>query len=69
VKFVGDKTASPRICVASTGAWALGLALALGAIPQAEVMIMRPAVVSPKISTPDGDDIALGLARYARRSA
>jgi hypothetical protein len=30
---------------------------------------MRPAVLSPKISTPDGDDIALGLARYARRIA
>jgi hypothetical protein len=68
MKFVGDGAASPRICVASTGAWALGLALALGAIPQAEVMIMRPAVVSPKISTRDGDGIALWLARYARRS-
>jgi len=69
VKFVGDRASSPRICVASTGAWALGLALALGALPQAEVMIMRPAVVSPKINAPDGDDIALGLARYARRAA
>jgi hypothetical protein len=55
VKFVGDR--------------ALGLALALGALPQAEVMIMRSAVVSPKINSPDGDDIALGLARYARRAA
>ena len=69
VKFVGDRAASPRICVASTGAWALGLALALGALPQAEVMIIRPAVVSPRISAADGDDIALGLARYARRAA
>ena len=69
VKFVGDRASSPRICGASTGAWALGLALALGAIPQAEVMIMRPAVVSPKINAPDGDDIALGRARYARRVA
>jgi hypothetical protein len=69
VKFLGDNATAPRICVASTGAWALGLALALGALPQAEVMIMRPAVVSPKISAPDGDDIALGLARYARRAA
>ena len=69
VKFVGDRAGSPRICVASTGAWALGLALALGALPQAEVMIMRPAVVSPKISAADGDDMALGLARYARRTA
>ncbi len=69
VKFVGDRAASPRICVASTGAWALGLALALGGIPQAEVMIMRPAIVSPKINAADGDGIALGLARYARRSA
>jgi hypothetical protein len=69
VKFVGDRAGSPRICVASTGAWALGLALALGALPQAEVIIIRPAVVSPAISAADGDDIALGLARYARRSA
>jgi hypothetical protein len=69
VQFVGDRATSPRICVASTGVWALGLALALGAIPQAEVMIMRPAVVSPKINAPDGDDIALGLARYARRAS
>jgi hypothetical protein len=68
VKFVGERAASPRICVASTGAWALGLALALGALPQAEVMIVRPAVVSPRIGGADGDDIALGLARYARRS-
>jgi hypothetical protein len=69
VKFVGDTAGSPRICVASTGAWALGLALALGALPQAEVMIVRPAVVAPKINAADGDDIALGLARYARRAA
>jgi len=69
VKFVGDRGSSPRICVASTGAWALGLALALGALPQAEVMIVRPAVVAPKIGAADGDDIALGLARYARRVA
>ena len=69
VKFVGDRASSPRICVASTGAWALGLALALGALPQAEVIILRPAVVSPTISAADGDDIALGLARYARRAA
>ena len=48
---------------------ALGLALALGALPQAEVMIMRPAVVSPKLSAADGDDVGLGLARYARRAA
>src|ERR1700690_1667060 len=61
VKFVDDRAAAPRICVASTGAWALGLALALGALPQAEVMIVRPAVLSPKISPPDGDGIALGL--------
>ena len=32
VKFVGDRGSSPRICIASTGAWALGLALALGAL-------------------------------------
>ena len=69
VKFVGDRATSPRICVASTGAWALGLALALGALPQAEVIIIRPAVVSPTNSAADGDDIALGLARYARRAA
>jgi hypothetical protein len=70
VKFVGDKAASPRICVASSGAWALGLALALGALPQAEVIIVRPAVVSPTIGAADGGDIiALGLARYARRAA
>ena len=69
VKFVGDRATSPRICVASTGAWALGLALALGALPQAEVIIIRPAVVSPTISAADGDEIALGLARYAHRAA
>jgi hypothetical protein len=69
VRFVGDRAASPRICVASTGAWALGLALALGALPQAEVIIMRRADVSPTIRATDGDDIALGLARYARRAA
>jgi hypothetical protein len=69
VKFVGDRAGSPRIFVASTGAWALGLALALGALPQAEVMIMRTAAVSPKIGAADGDEVALGLARYARRTA
>jgi hypothetical protein len=69
MKFVGDRASSPRICVASTGAWALGLAFALGALPQAEVIILRPAVVSPTVSAADGDDIALGLARYARRAA
>ena len=69
IKFVCDKAMSPRICVASTGAWALGLALALGALPQAEVIIVRPAAVSPAIGTARGDDIALGLARYARRAA
>ena len=69
VKFVGERAGSSRICVASTGAWALGLALALGALPQAEVMIMRPAVVRPTISAADGDGVALGLARYARRTA
>ena len=68
VKFVGDKAASPRICVASTGAWALGLALALGGIPHAEVMIGRPGIVAPKLNAADGDAIALWLARYARRS-
>jgi hypothetical protein len=69
VRFVGEKGSSPRICIASTGAFALGLALALGALPQAEVIIVRPAVVSPKISADHGDDIALGLAHYARRSS
>jgi|SRR5471032_3433877 len=69
VKFVGESVGSPRICVASTAPWALGLAFALGALPQAEVIIMRPAVVSPTISAAHGDDIALGLARYARRAA
>jgi len=69
LQFVGNRASSPRICVASTGAWALGLALALGALPQAEVIIVRPAVVSAMISAARGDDIALGLARYARRAA
>ena len=69
VKFVGDRATSPRICVASTGAWALSLGLALGALPRAEVMIIRPAVVSPTTSAAHGDDIALGLARYAHRTA
>ncbi len=69
VKFVGDRATSLCICVASTWAWALGLALALGALPQAEVIIMRRADASQTISATDGDDIALGLARYARRAA
>jgi hypothetical protein len=69
VKFVGDRAGSPRICVASTGVWALGLALALGALPQAEVSIVRPAVVSRTAGNGHGDDVALGLARYARRAA
>jgi hypothetical protein len=68
VKFVGDSATSPCICLVSTGAWALGLALALGALPQAKLIIIRPVVVLPTISVADGDDIALGLARYARRA-
>jgi hypothetical protein len=74
VKFVRDRSRTPRVCVASVGAGALALALAFGKLPEAEVFLLRPAAL-PQPSEPatarsvDDDGMAVALARYARRAA
>jgi hypothetical protein len=73
LKFVGDRATSRRVCIASNGADALGLALAFAGLSEAEVILVRPAAISPVTGGAAGSarnaDIAMGLARYARRAA
>lgn len=73
VKFVRDRSRSPRVCIASIGAGALGLALAFGKLPDAEVILLRPQALpstSEAAAKPASDDsMAAELARYARRAA
>jgi hypothetical protein len=73
VKFVRDRSRSPRVCIASIGAGALGLALAFGELPVAEVILMRPTALpqtSAAAAKPtSADSMAVALARYARRAA
>jgi hypothetical protein len=72
VQFVRKRSRAPRVCVAATGERSLGLALALGELPEAEVILIRPAAL-PRRSEPAAssspEDVALALARYARRAA
>ncbi len=72
VQFVREQSPAPRVCIASTGRHALGLALAFGELPQAEVILLRPAAAAVSNATAGhGKDanLALALARYARRAA
>ena len=74
VKFVRDRSRAPRVCVASVGAGALALALAFGKLPEAEVFLLRPAALpraseAPAARSAGDDDVAVALARYARRAA
>ncbi|MGB8432784.1 MAG: hypothetical protein WCE38_00795, partial [Burkholderiales bacterium] len=45
VQFVRERSHSPHVCVASIGTGALTLALALGELPEAEVVLLRPAAL------------------------
>ena len=73
VQFVREGSQSPRVCVAAVGAGALALALAFGELPDAEVILLRPAAlaqaseVAAKSATDGGTAVA--LMRYARRAA
>ena len=73
VQFVRERSRSPRVCVAAIGAGALALALAFGELPEAEVILLRPAALpsaSQAAAKPVNDDsTAVALARYARRAA
>lgn len=73
VQFVRERSRSPRVCIASIGAEALPLALAFGALPEAEVFLLRPAALqrarTPAANPANDDGVAVALARYARRAA
>jgi hypothetical protein len=73
VQFVRERSLSPHVCVAAIGAGALALALAFGELPEAEVILLRPAALpraSAAAAKPANDDgVAVALARYARRAA
>ena len=71
VEFVRSRAQSPRICVASYNGRGLSLALALGSLPDAEVILTRPELLGPGSgrSAGRGEPIAVALASYARRAA
>lgn len=72
VRFVRQRSRTPRVCVAANGERSLGLALAFGELPQAEVILIRPAALPPRSepkASPSADGVAVALARYARRAA
>lgn len=72
VQFVCETSRSPRVCIASTGGQALRLALAFGQLPRAEVILLRPAALPHRPAAASGEtetEVALALARYARRAA
>jgi hypothetical protein len=75
VEFVRSRAPAPRVCVASSkGADAkrgLDLALALGTLPESEVILMRSDLVSPSAvaSVPGDQRLAVALATCARRAA
>jgi hypothetical protein len=64
VEFVRRRAQSPRICVAAYNGRGLNLALALGALPDAEVILTRPELLGGT-----GEPVAVALASYARRAA
>ena len=72
VQFVRQRSRAPRVCVAATGERSLGLALAFGQLPEAEVILIRPAAIprrsEAKASSSD-EGVAVALAQYARRAA
>lgn len=63
VELVKSSAPAPRVCVAARNGRGLNLALALGTLEAAEVMVVRAEVVEP--SKP----MAEALAAYARRAA
>ena len=72
VQFVRQRSCAPRVCVAATGERSLGLALALGQLPEAEVILIRPAALprrSERAASSGGESVAVALAQYARRAA
>ena len=73
VQFVRERSPAPHVCVASAGAGALPLALAFGELPEAEVILLRPAALRraarPAGQAASNEDTAVALARYARRAA
>jgi len=72
VQFVRKKEHSSRVCIASAGGRALDIALAFGALPGAEVILLRPAALRERHDAANGGKeagVALALARYARRAA
>jgi hypothetical protein len=70
-EFVRSRTRSPRICVASYNGRGLNLALALGLLPGAEVILTRPELLGPGSGrgAARGEPIAVALASYAGRAA
>jgi hypothetical protein len=71
VEFVRSRARSPRVCVASYNGRGLNLALALGALPDAEVILMRPDLLQGGDGRGGarGEPLAVALAGYARRAA
>lgn len=71
VEFVRNRARSPRICVASYNGRGLKLALALGSLPDAEVILLRPDRLGAGSAggAADSEPIAVALAGYARRAA
>ena len=71
VEFVRSRARSPRICVASYNGRGLNLALALGSLPDAEVILMRPDLLAQAAGrgAAHGESLAVALASYARRAA
>jgi hypothetical protein len=73
VRFVRQRSRAPRVCVAATGERSLGLALAFGDLPDAEVILIRPAALprasEATVQSASDDSMVLALARYARRVA
>jgi hypothetical protein len=71
VEFVRSRAQSPRICVATYNGRGLNLALALGSLPDAEVILTRPELLGPGSGrgAARGESLAVALASYARRAA
>jgi hypothetical protein len=71
VEFVRSRAQSPRICVASYNGRGLNLALALGSLPDAEVILLRPELLGAGSdrAVARGQLVAVALAGYARRAA
>jgi hypothetical protein len=65
-RTIASESAHPHVCVCSRGGIALTLAIALMALPGAEVTLVRPqAIASAAPATPE--EGALRLARLAER--